>query len=112
MHTLSSLHPNQFCIRNADSQIEAVKRVRRNIAEGFSDIIAVDFKNAYGMIRRSHIISQLERMGAAPTLIRYIVHLLNKQLMHFTDSTGAPRTIEPTRGVAQGDPTSSLLHCC
>ena len=109
--TLQKIHPNQFCIKETDSQIKAVKTVKQNIKSGFCNIIAVDFKNAYGTIGREHIVSQLRKMDVKSSLIRYIVHLLDKQQMHFTDSNGRARTINPIRGIAQGDPTSSLLFC-
>ena len=109
--TYSKIHQNQYCIREMDSQMEAVNNVKQNIKEGYTKVIAVDFKNAYGMIHREHIIKQLKDMEVNPTLIKYIHHLLEKQQMMFVDNEGKLRTINPTRGIAQGDPTSSLLFC-
>ena len=77
----------------------------------FNKVIAVDFKNAYGMIKRPHILEQMSNLGVEPTLVNYIKHLLDKQQMIFTDVNGEHRTINPSRGIAQGDSTSSLLFC-
>ena len=109
--TLSKLHRNQFCIKDDDTQIQAVNTVNEYIDAGFDNIIAVDFKNAYGTIYRSHIVKQLKRLGVDSTLIRYIIHLFENQKMIFTDSTNTVNTISTNRGIAQGDPTSSLLFC-
>ena len=109
--TYSKIHQNQYCIREMDSQMEAVNNVKQNIKEGYTKVIAVDFKNAYGMIHREHIIKQLKDMEVHPILIKYVHHLLQKQQMIFIDDEGKLRTINPTRGIAQGDPTSSLLFC-
>ena len=109
--TYSKIHQNQYRIRDTESQMEAINNVKQNIIEGYNKIIAVDFKNAYRMIHREHIIKRLKDMDVNPILIKYIHHLLEKQQMIFTDDKGEPRRINPTRGIAQGDPTSSLLFC-
>ena len=53
----------------------------------------------------------MEKMGVETVIIRYITYLLNKQQLLFTDSNKTQRKINPTRGIPQGDPTSSLLFC-
>lgn len=109
--TLKKIHPNQFCIQNEDSQMKAVELVKRKIDAGYVNIISVDFKNAYGTINRTKMIQQMKDFEVDNTLIRYIAHFLDNQKMLFTDNEGKQQTICPSRGIAQGDPTSSLLFC-
>lgn len=105
------IHKNQFCLQTSNSQLLAVSKVRDYIRKGYNKIVSIDFTNAYGLVDRQHIISELQRFGVDIHLINFLKTAFEKQRITFSDKEGKLQTLPIEKGVLQGNACSTALFC-
>ena len=107
----NKIHKNQFCLRTSNSQLLAVNKVRSYIDKGYDKIVSIDFTNAYGLVDRGHIVSELQKYGVNVHLISFLGTSLERQKVAFFDRGGELQILPIERGVLQGNACSTALFC-